>query len=864
MIVLDRAVGIDLGTTNSEIAMLVPSEREILVYADRFGRKTVPSAVAWDPQKSAWLVGRTARARRGKEPPPIESIKRRMGQRVKVPVGPHELAPEEISAKILDELRRAMAGFLGEKASEGVETRVDRAVITVPAYFDAPQVEATRKAGELAGLGVVGILQEPTAAAIYHTFKHKIEGGNFLVYDLGGGTFDVSILRCVAGEYQVLAIDGDNYLGGDDFDRRYAEKLRKDLVEKGYELELDVRSNADDRHRFERLVHLAQEIKESLSTGETVNVSKQDLFDDQSGESVSVECEIGRAEYEAVIGDLVERTIDCAKRALERSKETADVGIDAIDHVILVGGSTRVPLVSRRVTEALSSASRNKEPLADEVDTIVALGAAVHAAQVGGLSIATTEPRARVTFTTPLVTSKNKIKIAARVDEAPSPVHKLAVQEGKTTIGEIEVTPGDETTARLEITPSGTADAELALELRGGAGEAVASIPFVVYRGEVRPRASALSRASVIAKDVGIEVVKAGRRERRVLLERGTGLPAESQHTFFTADQSGTVVLRLLQGRLPIKTLALSVQRDLPIGTPVELTLQCDEAMRIEARAKIGAQELWATVEPAPEIDIDREGAIDELLGEAERARRGLWGGMGEGFRREADHLISGIREVLHTDPAKLSALCANLKRLLDEYAGDPGDPLQPPMHHFESELDALRRVVFRASGVLVGLDRDAWEARIRDVEERAARAYEAVDAPAWRRVCSEVQALYETAVQEEFSNRRLDDPAYVQQRLATISRWRTRVEHALSDFVVSTAAEVGPLQAAERDRLFDALKTKVDRPITALETGDIGDLTEARRKIENAGSELERIEAALERLPSLGLVTERGGGGSR
>src|SRR5262249_30707799 len=142
-------------------------------------------------------------------------------------------------------LRRSMAGFLGEKASEGVETRVDRAVITVPAYFDAPQVEATRKAGELAGLGVVGILQEPTAAAIYHTFKHKIEGGNFLVYDLGGGTFDVSILRCVAGEYQVLAIDGDNYLGGDDFDRRFAEKLRKDLVEKGYELELDVRSNAD-------------------------------------------------------------------------------------------------------------------------------------------------------------------------------------------------------------------------------------------------------------------------------------------------------------------------------------------------------------------------------------------------------------------------------------------------------------------------------------------------------------------------------------------------------------------------------------------------------------------------------------------
>jgi molecular chaperone DnaK len=185
-------------------------------------------------------------------------------------------------------------------------------------------------------------------------------------------------------------------------------------------------------------------------------------------------------------------------------------------------------------------------------------------------------------------------------------------------------------------------------------------------------------------------------------------------------------------------------------------------------------------------------------------------------------------------------------------------------MHHFESELDALRRVVYRTSGVLVGLDRAAWEERIRDVEERAVRAYEAVDAPAWRRACSDVQALYETAVQEEFATRRLDDPAYVQQRLAGVSRWRTRVERDLLDFVVSPSSEVGPLQTAERDRLLEALRSKVDRSIEPLETGELGDPAEARRKIEQASAELERIEAALERLPSLGLVTERGGGGPR
>src|SRR6185436_9059555 len=197
------------------------------------------------------------------------------GQREPVDVGPRALLPEEVSSKILEELRDRMREHLASQAEEGIEMRVARAVITVPAYFDAPQVEATRKAGELAGLEVLGILQEPTAAAIYHTWKSRLGDGNFLVYDLGGGTFDVSILRCIGGEYQVLAIDGDNFLGGDDFDRRFAEALRGEMLKQGYALDLDVKGDLEDRRRFDQLVHVAQEIKEALSTTEVLSFSKQ-------------------------------------------------------------------------------------------------------------------------------------------------------------------------------------------------------------------------------------------------------------------------------------------------------------------------------------------------------------------------------------------------------------------------------------------------------------------------------------------------------------------------------------------------------------------------------------------------------------
>jgi molecular chaperone DnaK len=857
MAFFDRAVGIDLGTTNSEIAWLPPSEREIVIHADRFGRRTVPSAVSWDDKASAFVVGHAARQKRGTAATPVESIKRKMGQKATVTVGPHELTPEEVSSKILAELRDRMKETLAHKPLQWgavtLETPVVRAVITVPAYFDAPQVEATRRAGELAGFEVIGILQEPTAAAIYHTWKRRLGDGNFLVYDLGGGTFDVSILRCVAGEYQVLAIDGDNYLGGDDLDRRYAEHLRKELVTKGYTLALDVNGSGGDRALFGRLIHLAQEIKESLSTTEVAHVSKSDFMKDQAGESVSYDADVGRVDYETVVGELVETTIGCCERALARAREVANIGVEDIEHVILVGGSTRVPMVVRRVTERLCKAGA--EPLRDDVDTCVALGAAVHAAHIGGTLLGDKDSRVRID--TPLVAQGTKLRLGLTVEEAPKNATQVAIWEGERALGEGALTTE---AMRFELPLGEAEETHATLALQSAVGVALAELPLTFVRGDLRPRPTSLSRASVVAKDISLEVVRGGKRERKVLLARGAGLPAQVTQLFFTADQTGAVVLRILQSRLPIKTLVIDVPRELPVGSPVEVVLRCDESMRLEAQATVGAQQIQAHIEP-PQSPSGGSADVESLLEQAEKAKRALWGGLGAEFSREADRLVVGIREVLHTDPDKLEALCQKLRHLVDEFHGGAAEGLVPPMQRMEEAFDVLRRVVYRSSGTLMGMEREQWEARIDPLYDKAMSAHEAGDGPTWRRVFNEVQALAETAYQEEFASMRLDDPAYIRRRTLNLTLRAQQLEQQLGELVPSTTDEIRALQLAEKKRLDVWLADTVVKPLRTLASAEPKEPAAARRSIEQLDAEIERIEAAVERLPSIGLVTDRGAG---
>jgi molecular chaperone DnaK len=874
---LNRPVGIDLGTTNSAIALLRPEGDDLLLYQDRLRRKTFPSMVGWDPQKEDFITGYEAWNRRVMEPQPVASIKRKMGTQQRVALGPHEMLPEEVSSKILESLVEDMRAFLGDKVDAYGDTHkleVSRAVVTVPAYFDAPQIEATKRAGELAGLEVLGLLQEPTAAAMYYAWKHGIGDGNFLVYDLGGGTFDVSIIRSLMGEYQVLAIDGDNYLGGDDFDRRLAEMFRKHLVDQGYELDLDVANNDDDRVRFTLLERVAREVKEALTTSEFQYVGRRDLFEDQAGQPVTLDMEVGREEFEELIEDLVDQSIEACERALDQSREQAEIGLSDIDYVLLVGGSTHVPLVQRKVSEALcggkdgEDGARAERPLIDEPDTCVGLGAAIHAANLSGVTWIDREDDAtrRLTITSPLSTRQSSTHVVGRLEgDLPDGIHSAALIGPGGTVSAVtrvrERTNEDDQTSldfefdAVELGDPGRHD--FTLDFCDDNGDDLVSFDIFLKRLDAeapyRPTGSALSNPTVLAKDIYLEVASDGAAERFKLLERGTSLPAERSFQFYTADKSGAVLLRLFQNRYPIRTIHLDVPHDTEVGTPVDLTVKVDESMTMVATGEIRGQTFWAQIEPPPERKMRDWAEIEELLDAAEEVREKLWGLEAKLYAKKVDSLLAGIRETARTDPDKLQVLVRRLEGELEDYRTRDVE-LTPAYSRFQTLLNAIKRVVYRGDDSQpLGRTLDDWRAHLSEVEANADAAWRAKDQEAWSQVFDQVQATWESLAQEEYRFTATNTPEYVQRLYLGLSRRIEELKETLDEFALAGNPETAKLQRREIMHIQAELEDNVEEPLYELDPQD--DPGELKPKLARLAEILARLEKRVDELPTLGLV---------
>lgn len=348
---MSKVIGIDLGTTNSCVAVVMGGEPVVIPNAE--GSRTTPSVVSFN-KKGERLVGQAAKRQAIASPDnTVISIKRHMGENYKVNLMGKDYTPQEISAMILQKLKKEAEGYLGET--------VEKAIITVPAYFTDAQRQATKDAGKIAGLEVLRIINEPTAAALaYGLDKKKDE--TILVFDLGGGTFDVSILEIGDGVFEVKATSGNNRLGGDDFDQRVIDYLADEFKK---EHGVDLRK---DKMALQRLKDAAEKAKIELSGVLQTNINLPFITQTDLG-PVHLDMDLTRAKFNELTDDLVEMTMEPTRRALSDSGLTPD----QIDEVILVGGSTRIPAVQEAVKKLIA-----KDPHKGvNPDEVVAIGAAI-------------------------------------------------------------------------------------------------------------------------------------------------------------------------------------------------------------------------------------------------------------------------------------------------------------------------------------------------------------------------------------------------------------------------------------------------------------------------------------------------------
>lgn len=355
---MSKTIGIDLGTTNSCVSVYEGGEAKVIANAE--GNRTTPSVVAFGKDGEI-IVGLKAKNQMITNPNVVYSIKRDMGTDKKVDINGKGYTPQEISAMILSDLKKTAENYLGEK--------VTKAVITVPAYFNDSQRQATKDAGKIAGLEVERIINEPTAAALAYGLDKQDKNEKVLVYDLGGGTFDVSILELGDGVFEVLATSGNNHLGGDDFDNRIMDYLVSEFKR---ENSIDLKT---DKMAMQRIKDASEKAKKDLSGMASTEISIPFITQGENG-PLHLSVHLTKAKFEDLIGDLLESTMEPVRKSLSDAKLTKK----DIDKVLLVGGSTRIPKVVDLIKNELGiEPSKGVNP-----DEVVAMGAAIQGGVLQG------------------------------------------------------------------------------------------------------------------------------------------------------------------------------------------------------------------------------------------------------------------------------------------------------------------------------------------------------------------------------------------------------------------------------------------------------------------------------------------------
>ena len=583
--IIHKTFGLDLGTTNSTPSVFINGAS----FCPEDGKlKTIPSLVAKKGDK--FIVGVAP-----KNNPHIEkirSIKRMMGKEEPAVLNGQNYSPEEISAEIV----RYCAEILNKQVEKAENVVYDRIVITVPAYFSIAQKDATRKAGELAGLEVLMLLEEPTAAAINYTVKNNVNSGVFMVYDLGGGTFDVSIIEKIENIPVVLATAGNNFLGGDNFDnllaRYFIDVLNNDL---GYDIDLDL-TKKEDLHKYNALLLAAENVKKNLSQNDTYTISYYDVFKDNSGVDLIIE-DFSRAKFEELIRDkiVIDSFNECQK-ALDAFVASGRE-LSEITGVLMVGGSSHIPYVRSAVKEKFVDSGMIKELIIADPDLAVGYGAGIVAA-TQSMKIEDTE---------------NGIVIEIN---APYMFDGTMNISGKLIKGQVDtvglISNGKEVKATVQSDGTFSADIDGVYE----------KLEYKFYFGEntVANLTESVEKNNLIAptpvqnETIRIEIVDLERQETEdyPLVNKGEALPCSASHNFKINEYSREqIILPVKEGYREIYSLIIDVPENTPLGSRVTVNTDIDVLGKVTLKVLLNNKEIEGKVVYAETKDMDDSSLMD-------------------------------------------------------------------------------------------------------------------------------------------------------------------------------------------------------------------------------------------------------------
>lgn len=728
--------GIDLGTTNSAIAAANAGRIEILKNNDN--QDITPSAVQITAT-GAIIVGRKAyeHHRSHSEGDVYLGVKRQLGkkhQRFPFAAAGVEKSPEELSSEILKSLKSDAESWIGEP--------IDAAVITVPAAFELAQCEATQRAAQLAGITQAPLLQEPIAAGLAYGYEQELDSGYFIVYDLGGGTFDATLLQVRDGHLAIVDHDGHNFLGSRDWDRRLAGLISSRLEALGYEFEQ--LNDPKGSHTRRRLEALAEEEKIRLSRVDQVDVLFDGSIKDATGRQIEESITVTRAEYESLIADDIERTIALTEKMIQHT------GLKAADiaTMIPVGGPTLTPLLRESI------AARIAIPIETRIDpmTVVARGAAQFAAGVPlegsvGSSVADVDAM-DVNLSYPRVTDDEEATIGGRFEGEidPGSVVEIRRADGAWASGRIPVEDGT-FMVTVAIAPGQVNTFELSLFGASGSRISISIDRFAITHGLTAADPPLSRPISVLALDASDS------ESIITMLDKGTALPAVKEHTFKTvrellAGAAGEALrIEFLEGtdkRAHVGTLTIDsdqVGRSLPVGTPVDVKISIDKSKTIVASAYISLADL--TIEDVlqdkyrPEIDLETVSAdLEQGLDRARELAEGHESDLAQ-LEKDASEVEQNIqaarggdRDAADRADSALAEFAASVKRLEAETEGSR------LAEHLKSERDAARDVVQDVGDV------DS-KVKLAELESETDRALSSGDIQRMKVVATELDDLY-------------------------------------------------------------------------------------------------------------------------